>query len=84
VIVNARTPQVFNTIQSSPDCSGVGGGLTCSFLISVPYGDVRISATTFAATDGGGPSLDQGSVRVTIQPGLSAQSRSSWMEYRQA
>ena len=44
-------------------------GLTCSFLVTVPYGDDIFVVATFSSTGGRGSILDRGTAAVTIAPG---------------
>jgi NHL repeat len=72
ITVNSGVPQVFNTTLGSPDCTGSGSGLNCTFSVTVPYGDDNtISVATFSVTGGAGPVLDQGSTSISIHPGSS-------------
>jgi hypothetical protein len=76
VIVNAGKPQVFNTTLGSPNCTGSSAvrrprkiGLTCSFLVTVPYGKDTFVVNTFSNAKGRGAILDRGNAVVTIDPG---------------
>jgi sugar lactone lactonase YvrE len=72
VVVNAGSPQVFNTVSNSPNCTSSGTGLVCTFSITVPFGNDAISIATYSAANGGGSVLDQGAVSVAIQAGSSS------------
>jgi hypothetical protein len=70
-IVNAGNPQVFNTTLGTPECTGSGNGLACTFSVTVAFGQNTISVATYSATGGAGSLLDQGTVSVEVQLGSS-------------
>src|SRR5262249_48244207 len=60
--VNGGKPQIFNTVSGSPNCTSSLSGLSCAFVVYVPYGNDTIFVKTLSATDGTGSVLDRGGV----------------------